>query len=66
MLEYCGYWPYRLTVRTSPFQGGNRGSIPRRVMQSRIAERRFLHDPTEIACYAISRGIEKRSGVPVQ
>ena len=26
----CEVWPYRLTVRTSPFQGGNRGSIPRR------------------------------------
>ncbi len=24
------YWPYRLTVRTPPFQGSNRGSIPRR------------------------------------
>ncbi len=23
-------WPYRLTVRTRPFQGCNRGSIPRR------------------------------------
>ena len=23
-------WPYRLTVRTRPFQGWNRGSIPRR------------------------------------
>ena len=24
-------WPYRLTVRTEPSQGLNRGSIPRRV-----------------------------------
>ncbi len=24
-------WPYRLTVRTDPSQGLNRGSIPRRV-----------------------------------
>ena len=24
-------WPYRLTARTRPFQGCNRGSIPRRV-----------------------------------
>ncbi len=28
------YWPYRLTVRTSPSQGGNRGSIPRGVKTS--------------------------------
>ena len=27
----CFYWPYRLTVRTRPSQGLNRGSIPRRV-----------------------------------
>lgn len=26
-------WPYRLTVRTSPSQGGNQGSIPCRVTQ---------------------------------
>ena len=25
------YWLYRLTVRTAPSQGTNRGSIPRRV-----------------------------------
>ena len=27
----CLYWPYRLTVRTKPSQGLNRGSIPRKV-----------------------------------
>ena len=27
-------WPYRLTVRTRPFQGCNRGSIPRKVTDS--------------------------------
>src|SRR3989344_752723 len=27
---YFAYWPYRLTVRTEPSQGLNRGSIPRR------------------------------------
>jgi hypothetical protein len=30
-LVYCELWPYRLTVRTSGFHPGNRGSIPRRV-----------------------------------
>ena len=28
-------WPYRLTVRTSPSQGGNSGSIPGRVTKDR-------------------------------
>lgn len=28
---YWLYWPYRLTVRTDPSQGLNRGPIPRRV-----------------------------------
>ena len=34
-LSFCGILfqrPYRLTVRTEPSQGLNRGSIPRRVM----------------------------------
>ncbi len=29
------FWLYRLTVRTRPFQGWNRGSIPRRVTEIR-------------------------------
>ena len=31
MLDAVFKWPYRLTVRTRPFQGWNRGAIPRGV-----------------------------------
>ena len=31
-------WPYRLTVRTDPSQGLNRGSIPRRVTATKKTE----------------------------
>ena len=30
-------WPYRLTVRTAPFHGVNRGSIPRGVTVTKMS-----------------------------
>ena len=30
-------WPYRLTVRTSPFQGGNQSSILCRVTATKLS-----------------------------
>lgn len=33
---YFSCWLYRLTVRTNPSQGLNRGSIPRRVTQGNV------------------------------
>ena len=34
-LGFCYVWPHRLTVRTSAFQAGNRGSIPLGVMDAK-------------------------------
>ncbi len=36
--------PYRLSVRTRPFQGCKRGSIPRRVMRAKSAKADFCVD----------------------
>lgn len=59
----CAYWPYRLTVRTKPSQGLNRGSIPRKVTGFGVAK---SCDLTVKPCYGFTWGIEKRSGVPVE
>ncbi len=35
--DRVGFWPYRLTVRTSAFQAGNPGAIPGRVTATKLS-----------------------------
>ena len=57
--ELCEGGPHRLTVRTAPFHGVNRGSIPREVMitKRRLLTRQslFVHDLKKRACARFGR-----------
>ena len=65
LILFC-VWPYRLTVRTRPFQGCNRGSIPRRV--TKLSVRDFVISKHKSLCVLEESkdGLSEGEGVGVE